>query len=101
MIDTEDKPQSGPTFIVHHEIDDSGKGGLCCIAYHYPGDSFIRICSSVCSPKDQYSKKIGYRMAFEEMRRNSGLALPLPRYISRHTVGYRMLRDLFNDFCGI
>ena len=86
--------------VVHHEPFDGNKGGVCFIAYHYSGDSFIRVCSSVCSTRDQYSRKIGHRLALHEMHNLSGVRLPIPAYLSRHNISYRDLRDLLNVVVG-
>jgi hypothetical protein len=83
--------------VVHHQPNYDRKGGVCLIAYHDHGDSFIRICSSLCSPLDQYAKKTGYRNAHQEMAVDSGIRLPVPASL-RRKMTYGNLRGFLNHF---
>ena len=72
--------------VIRHCPGDRGFGGMTMILSHVEGDSFVVLQTSVCSPKDQYDKKVGVALA----RVNAGA-----RFASeRRKLRYRDLREM-------
>lgn len=85
------------THIFSHHIGPKNKGGIGVSAWHRRGDSFIYICTAICSPQDQYSKKVAVKMLTENQIAGHSIRLPI------HTSGvkdmtYRELRDIVNSW---
>lgn len=72
-------------------------GGVCVYASHIKGDSFIKVATAICSPGDQYSKKIG---ASSARFLSSEIGLPVPEWHNRNKFTRDNLLDAVEHYFG-
>lgn len=72
-----------PVEYIHHHENADGKGGVCLYAWHWSGNSFFEVATTICSRDDDYDQKLADEMVRAHAMDYNMIRLPIDPRMDR------------------